>query len=106
MIKTKQKFLISIFILLPLILRANPNTESKQVPSPELSLAVEQKQFLTLTIENDKIGDGTDQNYTSGILLTYFDSGYRPEKLARWLNKNLPMVPFNNITKISYSIGQ
>ena len=33
----------------------------------------EEKNFISLSIENDSIGGGTDQFYTSGVRLTWFN---------------------------------
>lgn len=74
--------------------------------APAKNVAIDRNQFLTLTVENDLFGNGSDRNYTSGVLLTYFDSAYRPVKIARFLNKHVPFVPLNNNSKISISLGQ
>lgn len=38
--------------------------------------------FFTFTIENDNFGGNTDENYTSGVRLTYFDYSADPPWFA------------------------
>lgn len=104
----KKILLLSIFF--PALLLAQ-SYESQDYavpnePSPERSMIVEKSKFITFTIENDSLASGTDKGYTSGVLLTYFNSGYRPRALAGWMNRHLPLIDFNDHTKISFSIGQ
>ena len=73
--------------------------------SPEISAVAERNKFVVLTVENDSLGSGVDKGYTNGFLLSYFDSGYRPIQFAAWMNQYLPWVPFNDHSKISFSIG-
>lgn len=65
-----------------------------------------QEEFLTLTIENDSLGAGTDRNYTSGIRLSWFDTSAIAPALARELDPFLPMMDINETTSVHYSIGQ
>ncbi len=64
------------------------------------------RNFITLTVENDLFGSGMDGNYTSGILLTYFNAANEPRKLAEWLDDAIPTFSINETTSVSYSIGQ
>jgi lipid A 3-O-deacylase len=70
------------------------------------------KNFLTVAFENDSIGSGEDQNYTSGLRATYFDHNIEvPElvyKLAEWapsLKDNLPTHDKDEVS-VYYSLGQ
>lgn len=62
--------------------------------------------FLTLTLENDLFGAGTDKNYTSGVRLTYFNAAQKPGPVLHWLDDNVPMVNINQTTSVYYSLGQ
>ena len=64
------------------------------------------KQFLTLNIENDLIGAGTDKDYTSGVRLSYLDTGKQPKQIGRYLEALVPAFAVNETTSIAYSLGQ
>jgi len=71
------------------------------------------KNFLTIAFENDSIGSGEDQNYTSGLRATYFDHKEKvPEffkKFEEWfpsLKDNLPTPDKKNEMSVYYSVGQ
>lgn len=63
------------------------------------------ERFLTLTVENDSLGAGTDRNYTSGVRLSWFDTAAIAPPLARKLDPYLPMA-VNDTTSVHYSLGQ
>ena len=63
-------------------------------------------QFLTFTIENDLFGSGTDQNYTNGARLTYFDVASTPPETAYFITNYLPLISINETSSTTYSIGQ
>lgn len=65
-----------------------------------------QKSFLTLTVENDMFASDADQNYTSGVRLTYFDTGAQPQALAKLLDQWAPIFEVNETTSVYYSFGQ
>ncbi len=73
---------------------------------PRQLIDQDEKQFLTLSVDNDMFGGGTDQNYTSGVSLTYFDMGAEPPQLAHWLDEIVPTFAVNDATSVHYSIGQ
>ena len=62
--------------------------------------------FLTFTIENDKFGGDTDENYTSGVRLTYFDYSADMPCFADFLHKYVPTFEVNDTTSVYYSAGQ
>lgn len=62
--------------------------------------------FFTFTVENDLFGDGQDQNYTSGIRLTYFDYSSKPPEIADTLDRFVPTFEVNDTTSVYYSLGQ
>jgi hypothetical protein len=61
--------------------------------------------FLTLTVENDLFGSGTDENYTNGVRLTYFDSKIEPSKIAKRIGELVPFFKITDTTNIYYSLG-
>ncbi|PIR37776.1 MAG: hypothetical protein COV35_08370 [Alphaproteobacteria bacterium CG11_big_fil_rev_8_21_14_0_20_39_49] len=64
------------------------------------------RSYFTLTVENDLFGAGTDQNYTSGIRLSWFELGKKPPGVTENLEKIFPWLEINDVTSVSYSIGQ
>lgn len=81
----------------------NIPTFKSHVPKEVLN---EKAKFVTFTSENDNYGDGSDQNYTNGARLTYFDYGAEPPAFAHILDKYVPTFKINETTSIYYSIGQ
>lgn len=62
--------------------------------------------FLTFTLENDLFGSGRDENYTNGVRLTCFDTGFTPPDLLRTIADVVPFFAVNETTSVAYSIGQ
>ncbi len=61
---------------------------------------------ITLAIENDSMGGGTDQNYTSGVRLTYFDLNADFPAYADELADLIPTFDINRTSSVFYSLGQ
>ncbi len=93
--------LLSALAALPFAYGANE--EPRLLPKEVTNAS---NQFITANIENDLFGNGTDQNYTSGVSLTYFDMGLEPNPLTRWLDRIIPTMSINPTTSVYYSIGQ
>lgn len=64
------------------------------------------RSYVTLTVENDLFGAGTDQNYTSGIRLSWFEVGKKPPGVSKNLEKIFPWLDINEATSVTYSLGQ
>jgi len=64
------------------------------------------EKFFTVTEENDLFGGGTDKHYTNGIRFTYYDMGFRPSTMVKWVNDKMPYVEMNETTRVYYSMGQ
>lgn len=62
--------------------------------------------FFTFTTENDYFGGDTDENYTNGVRLTYYDYGAEPPWFADLLDRWVPTFRVNETTSTYYSIGQ
>ncbi len=64
------------------------------------------KTFLSLSIENDSLGRGTDQNYTSGVRISYFDVNAAIPSSIDMIADYIPTFDINETTSIAYSLGQ
>ena len=64
------------------------------------------EQFLTVTEENDKYGSGTDQNYTNGTRITWFDTQAKLPDATKRLVNAVPGFVVNQTTSVYYSLGQ
>lgn len=62
--------------------------------------------YLSLSYENDLIGSGKDENYTSGLRVTYFDVESDMPIIIDELAEAIPTFDINNTTSTYYSIGQ
>lgn len=103
--------MIVLFTLLTIPLVSNaqgpadqdaPKTFKERVP---LDILTNGDQFITLNFENDSIGEGTDQNYTSGVRLSWFDAGVPLPAFADELADYVPTFDINETTSVSYAIG-
>lgn len=63
------------------------------------------RRYLTVTLENDLFGKGTDQNYTNGFRVGWFDAGRKPPGITEDLEDYLPFLDVNETTSVSYSLG-
>jgi lipid A 3-O-deacylase len=89
----------------PLPLQSAPPKQSFQDRIPK-DLLTQDNHFLTLTLENDMFASRSDQNYTHGTRLTYFDVGMNSPAIIEALDCMLPFFAFNETTSVAYSIGQ
>jgi lipid A 3-O-deacylase len=64
------------------------------------------RNLVTLTVENDSLGEGTDKNYTSGVRLSYMDITQRSGGLIDRLDELFPFFTANQTTAATFSIGQ
>jgi lipid A 3-O-deacylase len=68
--------------------------------------ASDKKDYISLSFENDSIGNGTDSFYTNGVRLTWFNASTPvPRGLDRAANA-LPGFDLNATTSTFFSIGQ
>lgn len=68
--------------------------------------AKESDNIVTLVVENDLFGGGTDENYSSGVRLGYIDLNSQFPKFAHNIADALPMFDINETSSIFYSLGQ
>jgi len=63
------------------------------------------QRYINITNENDLFGKGTDQNYTNGVRLGWFDVGRKPPGITEDLEDILPFLDVNETTSVVYSVG-
>lgn len=101
---TPLALLICVLIVAgPACAEEDDQTFKSRVPKDVLN---EKADFFTFTWENDNYGDGSDQNYTNGVRLTWFDYGAPPPRFAHILDRYVPTFEVNETTSVYYSIGQ
>lgn len=64
------------------------------------------EKVFTLVLENDLFGNGTDQNYTNGLRLTYLNTAAEFPELADKVAELVPTFDINETSSVFYSIGQ
>jgi len=64
------------------------------------------KSYLSFSYENDLIGNGTDQNYTSGVQLNYFNIDRKPPVLVKKVADSWLGFDIGEATATSYTLGQ
>lgn len=62
--------------------------------------------FLTVSIENDFFGNGTDKDFTNGIRFTYMDIGANQPFYVDWIDRLSPTFKVNKTTVSYFSFGQ
>lgn len=84
---------------------------TKPIDNEQISLPISiaessQKSIVTLVVENDSIGGGTDNNYTSGVALHFIDREAKFPNIAHKIDKLIPSFSINETSNIYYTIGQ
>lgn len=64
------------------------------------------KNYVTASMENDMLGGGTDEYYTSGVRLTWFNTDFTVPVLLEKADDVVPTVDFNTTTSTFYTLGQ
>lgn len=88
---------------------AVPKFESgrKELPTIKDMPHPDKDKFVTLTVENDMFGTkGTDDNYTSGVRLSYMDVGQELPRLSHFIDEYVPPFRLTENSAVFYSIGQ
>lgn len=106
--KAFKTFAVTAAILLitlptPAAAEENPSFEDQASSAVKKS---DHQSFLTLSVENDMFGGGSDRHYTNGVRLTYFDLGAKPPDFFDLIDRMIPTFSINETTSIHYSIGQ
>lgn len=64
-----------------------------------------ERNFLSLSIENDSLASGTDQFYTSGVRLTYFNAGTDAPEIMDVIDRYNPYFDINETTSTFFTLG-
>lgn len=81
-------------------------TKSLEDKIPSDITQTDKDKIITLVLENDLFsGRGQDNNYTSGVRLTYFDINTDLPRLAYTLDDYIPTFEINDTTSVHYSVG-
>lgn len=64
------------------------------------------KNVLTVVVENDCLGGGTDKNYTSGVRANYTRIGAEFPAIAHKIDRLIPTFSINRTSSLYYSFGQ
>ena len=98
-------FAVLVFLAFP----AFAQTEATPTLEQELPQNItngEHDNFVTFVYENDLIGRGSDQHYTSGVRLTYFDLNAAFPSFAHRIADYVPTFDINRTSSVYYSLGQ
>ena len=79
-------------------------TVEQTIPSRVLNEP--KRNIVTVVMENDSIGGGTDRNYTSGASINYTDVNAQFPRIAHDIDKLVPTFEINQTSSIHYSLGQ
>jgi lipid A 3-O-deacylase len=89
--------------LAPFANAAEPTVEQSV---PDRILDTPEKRIITLVIENDSIGGGTDENYTSGVRINFTNVGAKFPDIAHKIDRLIPTFEINKTSSLYYSLGQ
>lgn len=73
---------------------------------PEKVFDAQEKKIITLIVENDFLGGGTDENYTSGVRINYTNIDVKFSEIAHHIDRLIPTFDINRTSSIYYSFGQ
>src|SRR5690606_22994129 len=66
----------------------------------------EHKNYLSLSLENDKFGGGSDKYYSSGVRLTYFNVNTPVPLFADEVADFIPSFDLNETPATVFALGQ
>ena len=75
------------------------------VIAPYASAQDYDKNYLSLSVENDNLGGGTDRYYTSGVRATWFDSKINVPPIIDILAEKIPTFDLDDRTATFYTLG-
>lgn len=79
--------------------------ESLSDDFPARLLDREDQGYISVTLENDLFASGSDQNYTNGVRIGWFDAGRKPPGITEELQRFIPYLDVNDTTSVTYSLG-
>ncbi|MEM7651174.1 MAG: lipid A deacylase LpxR family protein [Pseudomonadota bacterium] len=106
MFKAFAKLLIAALITFPFSSHAQESTPSVEQQIAERLRAAEDKNYLSLSIENDNLGGGTDRFYTSGVRFTWFNVNTPVPDMIDEMADAVPTFDINDTTSTFFTFGQ
>jgi lipid A 3-O-deacylase len=106
---------IPLAMLAGLFFSASPALSQSPPPKPPATVQRETakaiidspyENYLSLSYENDLIGDGTDRYYTSGVRLTYYNVNAEVPAFIDNFAEKVPGFDINATTSTFYTLGQ
>ncbi len=91
--------LICFFFALICASTAQPHTSFAGDATPEHDT------YLSLSIENDMLGGGTDQYYTSGVRATWFNDKISVPRAMKEISDHIPSFDIDQRTGVYYTLG-
>jgi hypothetical protein len=106
-----MKILTAIFLIAHVLwgsaaFATEPLQRTVEQTIPRRVLNEPKRNIITVVMENDSIGAGTDRNYTSGASINYTDVNAEFPKIAHRIDKIIPTFRINETSSIHYSLGQ
>lgn len=106
-----MKFFTAMYLLIYLsgwscAYAADYGQETVKQTIPDHILNEPKRNIITVLMENDSIGGGTDKNYTSGVSINYTDVNADFPEIAHRIDKLIPTFEINQTSSIHYSLGQ
>jgi len=99
------RIIFSIILFSPsIVLAKTPVTIEQTIPKRVIN--VPEKRIVTLVVENDSLGGGTDRNYTSGVRINITNLNAKFPAIAHEIDRLIPTFEINKTSSIYYSFGQ
>jgi lipid A 3-O-deacylase len=95
--------ILGVWVTIPT--HAYSDTPLEQSVSQQVS-NYPKKKIVTVIVENDSLGGGTDKNYSSGVRINYTNTDVKFPKIAHRIDKLIPTFDINRTSSIYYSFGQ
>lgn len=104
--KTRILAALTLALCASLSTTANAQEPSREEEARKNIARNPERNYLSLSYENDLIGGGSDQFYTNGVRLTYFNVGTRPSSILHDLDPYIPFFDINATTSTFFTLGQ
>ncbi len=82
-----------------------PRPTLEQVATPKIAKNPYDN-YLSLSYENDLIGEGDDRYYTNGVRLTWYGTKTSVPRLLREVGDEFPILGINDTTATYFTVGQ
>jgi len=102
-------FLLLFFVFLTGLFPQNACAQKNNTVEKQISERIKNSDdhnYLSFSYENDLIGDGSDDNYTSGLRISYFDTETDVPQIIDKIAKLVPTFDINATTSTTYTFGQ